>query len=196
MGLFKYSLFALALSLALPMVAEAKTNARWDKNGDGKISRSEWRGNNISFRAADRNGDGVISRAESLRAGSKISKRNNVTEANRFDRLDDNDNGWVTLSEWDGTSSVFDRLDKNNDERLSRTEFDGSTAVSANTGVTSFDRMDSNNDGRVTRSEWTGTSSTFTSLDDNDDNRLTVNEYNNLRSENIIDRVVNAVTGN
>jgi Ca2+-binding EF-hand superfamily protein len=32
-----------------------------DRNGDGVITRDEWRGNDQSFRQHDRNGDGIIS---------------------------------------------------------------------------------------------------------------------------------------
>ena len=35
-----------------------------DRNGDGVITRDEWRGNDKSFRKHDRNGDGVISAAD------------------------------------------------------------------------------------------------------------------------------------
>jgi hypothetical protein len=32
-----------------------------DRNGDGVVTRKEWRGNDRSFRNHDRNGDGVLS---------------------------------------------------------------------------------------------------------------------------------------
>jgi hypothetical protein len=32
-----------------------------DRNGDGVVTRKEWRGNDRSFRIHDRNGDGVLS---------------------------------------------------------------------------------------------------------------------------------------
>ena len=35
-----------------------------DTNGDGIITRDEWRGDDASFRKHDRNGDGVISAAD------------------------------------------------------------------------------------------------------------------------------------
>ncbi len=38
--------------------------ARLDRDGNGVITRDEWRGNDNSFRKHDRNGDGVISAAD------------------------------------------------------------------------------------------------------------------------------------
>ena len=40
-----------------------------DANGDGVITRAEWRGNDVSFRNHDWNGDGILS-GEELRPGA------------------------------------------------------------------------------------------------------------------------------
>lgn len=45
-----------------------------DKNRDGVITRSEWRGNDNSFRKQDRNNDGVLS-GDELRPGARKSGR-------------------------------------------------------------------------------------------------------------------------
>lgn len=42
-----------------------------DKNGDGVITRREWRGNDRSFRNHDRNGDGVLSGSEVRPGGGR-----------------------------------------------------------------------------------------------------------------------------
>lgn len=42
-----------------------------DTNGDGVITRREWRGNDRSFRNHDRNGDGVLSGSEVRPGGRK-----------------------------------------------------------------------------------------------------------------------------
>jgi hypothetical protein len=41
-----------------------------DRNGDGIISRREWRGNDVSFDQHDRNGDGILS-GDEVRPGAK-----------------------------------------------------------------------------------------------------------------------------
>lgn len=46
-----------------------------DRNRDGRITRSEWRGNAQAFSRRDRNGDGVLAGRE-LRARNKNARRN------------------------------------------------------------------------------------------------------------------------
>ena len=46
-----------------------------DRNGDGIITRDEWRGNDKSFRKHDRNGDGVISAADERGNGNRQYNR-------------------------------------------------------------------------------------------------------------------------
>ena len=48
-----------------------------DRNGDGVITRDEWRGNDTSFQKHDRNGDGVLSEAD------RQYGKNNRTRQNR-----------------------------------------------------------------------------------------------------------------
>lgn len=44
-----------------------------DRNGDGVITRDEWRGNDNSFRKHDRNRDGILS-GDELRGNGKGKK--------------------------------------------------------------------------------------------------------------------------
>ncbi|HYO11910.1 MAG TPA: hypothetical protein VE685_01800 [Thermoanaerobaculia bacterium] len=95
-----------------------------DRNCDGMISRSEWRGNDVSFRQHDRNGDGMLSGSELLGNGHGDDDRDDDRNRSRFDRLDRNDDGRISLDEWPGRRSAFERLDRNDDGFLSRDEFD------------------------------------------------------------------------
>ena len=105
-----------------------------DRNGDGVISRAEWRGNDQSFKNQDWNNDGILSGDEmdggSARFGRGAVNRD-ARQVERFDSLDINGNGRVELREWDGTAAAFDRLDANNDNILSRAEM---TAVVGTSG--------------------------------------------------------------
>ena len=65
-----------------------------DRDGDGVITRSEWRGNLQSFRQHDRNNDGVLS-GEEVWAAEDNSTSQELAE-------------------------IFSRADRNNDRLLSR----------------------------------------------------------------------------
>ena len=111
-----------------------------DANGDGRITRREWRGNDKSFRNHDCNHDGVLSGNE-VRPGGDCSVNppstgnphrhppstgSNSTTNERtahFRQLDVNGDGYLTLREWGGARGNFDALDRNHDGRLSFDEF-------------------------------------------------------------------------
>lgn len=99
-----------------------------DSNGDGMITRNEWRGSRQSFDVHDWNNDGVLTGAEVDEASARTGR---TVEDESFDRmesfeyLDVNNNNRIELREWHGTASAFDRLDVNNDNNLSRAEMAG-----------------------------------------------------------------------
>ena len=83
-----------------------------DRNGDGVITRAEWRGNNQSFRVHDRNRDGIIS----------ASDRHVAWPGGAVHGWDFNRNGVVSFREWRGDRQTFHWLDLNNDGLLSAFE--------------------------------------------------------------------------
>ena len=89
------------------------TLKRLDRNGDGAISRSEWRGEPALFTRLDRNRDGLLSRLD-----NHVQKR----VRQRFHGLDRNRDGIVTRAEWNGNSRSFRLKDINRDGMLSGTE--------------------------------------------------------------------------
>jgi Ca2+-binding EF-hand superfamily protein len=146
---------------------------RMDANGDGQISRNEWRGNNQSFQNFDWNNDGVLSGDEvSVGRGDGEEARNDtMSNDDRFDYLDVNGNGFVDRNEWDGGYNAFDRLDANRDRRLTRDEYD-STGRSSN-----FASVDLNRDGRIVLMEWPWSHRSFDQQDANGDGVISRNEY-------------------
>lgn len=155
---------------------------RLDANGDGRIQRSEWRGNAQSFQNFDWDNNGVLDGEEvdANRAwGDEAEGRNdNMANDDRFDYLDINGNGFVDRNEWDGGYNAFSRLDANADRRLSRDEWESTGRASNFASVdlnrdgrialaewpwshTSFDRQDTNNDGVISRGEYRGAPSTY-----------------------------------
>jgi hypothetical protein len=149
---------------------------RFDANGDGRISRNEWRGNAQSFSNFDWNNDGVLSGDEvnSNRAWNDDNegRNDNMAYDERFDYLDINGNGFVDRNEWDGGYNVFTRLDANNDRRLSRDEWE-----STNRPTNNFASVDLNRDGRIALSEWPWSHSSFDRQDTNGDGVVSRTEY-------------------
>jgi EF hand len=196
------ALFLAALCLSVAPVAVAQEQGRgntgmrfqsMDANGDGMITRDEWRGNDRSFRNHDWNGDGKLS-GDEVRPGARreprwddrdvadsIDRDDDWTAA-RFSSLDHDGNGRVTAREWHGDPELFGRLDRNRDGALTRAEFLG--------GPEDEDReerysdLDTNRDNRITRDEWHGSTAVFRALDANGDGVLTRAEA--VGSDNVV----------
>lgn len=176
----------LCVSLASSAAAQGRGNSNMrfkdlDSNGDGVISRQEWRGNDRSFRNHDWNGDGRLS-ADELRPGAQRTARwdDRDVEASieheddwtpaRFRTLDHDNDGRLSRSEWHAAAELFTRADRNRDNFLSASEF---TADADDDREDQFVDLDDNRDGRVTRAEWHGSPAVFDALDANRDGVLT-----------------------
>ncbi|HUD30113.1 MAG TPA: EF-hand domain-containing protein [Novosphingobium sp.] len=125
-----YRIILGALALVAAPVAHAQ--AGWqrgdmleaaDANGDGLVSREEYRASRgAKFARLDRNGDGAVSRDDFARlaerrpdAAQKLELL--VTEA------DANKDGKVTRAEYDAMPTpIFDKADTNGDGNLDKTE--------------------------------------------------------------------------
>ena len=175
--------FILAFA-ALPLFAtdaaaqDAARYRNWDRNNDGVITRSEWRGTARQFLDLDWNRDGVLS-------GDEVRDREWESTADDWDvdsfvALDRNNNGRISRGEWRGTVAMFRQIDRNRDNQITRGEF-----MNANTGVTDpfddaeMDSRDYNRDGFIDRSEWNGTRAMFNRLDVNRDGALSQRELAN-----------------
>jgi hypothetical protein len=148
---------------------------RIDANGDGRIQRTEWRGNAQSFQNFDWNNDGVLSgnEVDSNRAldDDEEGRTDNMAYDDRFDYLDINGNGFVDRTEWDGGYNVFTRLDSNADRRLSRDEWESTNRTS------NFANVDLNRDGRIALAEWPWSHSSFDRQDANRDGVVSRAEF-------------------
>jgi hypothetical protein len=138
----------LALPAAATMLVADAASAQWrvvqpqsqqqqstryddmDTNGDGVITRTEWRGTRQAFNDADINRDGVLSGTEVQydeqavgTAGTTVRDRRS-----RFFALDENSDGIVSRNEWDGTRAQFNQIDANRDGVLTQREYVGTTA--------------------------------------------------------------------
>jgi len=140
-----------------------------DADHDGKVTRSEWKGNDVGFAMQDANGDGVLSGAEMAPSSQPAED-----PAAAFARMDRNQDGRLAREEWTGVSDDFDRLDHNRDGKVARDEF-----LNRDQDKTRLERLfrflDKNRDGRIARTEWRG--GKFDSLDRNHDGAVSHEEF-------------------
>ena len=188
-----FVVLAAGVGLSTPVFAadqsaRAQNNGRrmrfqgMDRDGDGVITRTEWRGNSQAFRQHDRNGDGVLSGNEVWVPanqqdpffGDRNIDQRGLTAA--FRRADVNNDGVIDRGEWYGDLDTFDRVDRNNDGRINQNEFLGDN-VAGTSGTMSFDELDRNNNGVITANEWVGTRADFNALDRDDDGVISRSEY-------------------
>jgi hypothetical protein len=99
-----------------------------DYNGDGVITRGEWRSSAQAFTNADWNGDGILS-GDEVRANTATPRRRSQTDqqlrtqrTSRFRSMDRNRDGYVVRGEWTGSEEEFQALDQDYDYVLSRVE--------------------------------------------------------------------------
>jgi hypothetical protein len=163
--------------------AQAQTRfAGMDRNGDGAISRQEWRGSARSFERHDWNGDGVLSGDEVRPGGRQAGDETADHVPGRYERtlswteqgfrsLDHDANGRLDVAEWHFDSEMFRRIDRDRDGVVNLAEYLGEQWDDDRGDR--FDDLDWNNDGRVERSEWHGGAEEFRSLDRNGDGVVT-----------------------
>jgi len=146
-----------------------------DRNRNGQIEKSEWRGSPRSFAIHDWNNDGVLS-GDEVRTGaappngSLEAEDYNMSETDRFSYLDTNNNNFVERNEWDGSLDTFYQLDRNNDNRISRAELNQGRRAN-------FAALDANGDDRITLNEWGWSHRSFDQMDTNNDGVITRQEF-------------------
>jgi hypothetical protein len=166
----QYSFLLSAALLTLPLIAQDNYQ-RLDRDGDGQITRREWRGIMRDFRSRDWNRDGVLS-------GDEVSGRNSRNRSNAaaqqggraIDKLDDNQSGAVEGFEWPYNANVFHQLDTNRDSVLTQDEL-------RNINQATLRELDQNRNGQIDDSEWPGGFAQFEKLDQNNDGRVAADEY-------------------
>jgi Ca2+-binding EF-hand superfamily protein len=189
------SSIVLAAGLCLAVVSGAAAQGRgnstnaairfqaMDVNGDGVITRQEWRGNDRSFRNHDWNNDGRLS-GDEVRVGARRQNRWDDRDIQgsldyeddwtdeRFRALDHNNDGRLSRAEWHASSELFSRIDRNRDNAVSIVEFRGEANIDEDRDDR-FADLDDNRDGRLSRNEWHGSAAVFDALDANRDGTLT-----------------------
>ncbi len=187
---------ALLLTYAGSAQAQMRFRAM-DTNNDGRITRSEWQGNDRSFRVQDWNGDGVLS-GDEVRPGAQrqnwnqdwnkdgIVDNEDTQIAQRFRGFDMNSDSRVASSEWPDDQRLFARLDTNRDRFLTMQEYTTGAGfrLDAQGGPAfQFSNLDANRDGWIARNEWRMANADFNRLDANRDNRVSRFEFDNQAAQ-------------
>lgn len=113
-------------------------------DGDGRITRAEWKGNDTSFSQHDKNADGVL--------------------AGAFDGMDKDENQTVSREEWAGGFALFDRLDRDHNGVITQQEYED-REYRQMTREALFGKMDVNGNGRLEPSEWWWSRDAFALVD-------------------------------
>ena len=97
----------------------SRTFVQLDRDNDGRVTAFEWAYDAEIFRRVDRDGNRAIT-AEEFSAGDADDDRDD-----RFEDLDINRDGYLSGTEWHGSTATFEWLDQDGDRRLSRLEVVG-----------------------------------------------------------------------
>lgn len=128
-----------------------------------------------------------------LAAGTTvIAKRNEEnrhppTAAEIMAKLDQNKDGKISQSEFDGPAEHFSQLDKNSDGYISESEIPSGPPKDQQQGKKQcnkqsgsfINRLDTDNDGKVSKAEFDGPPEHFSELDQNSDGYLSSDEAPN-----------------
>jgi Ca2+-binding EF-hand superfamily protein len=92
-------------------------------------------------------------------------------------RMDADHDGKISREEWKGRSEVFNRLDRDNNGFITKDELQ---QMRRNLGQ-ALKNMDSDKDGKISMQEWQGPAEAFNRLDSNNDGFLTRDELRQNR---------------
>lgn len=163
-----------------------------DKDGDGRITRAEWNGNDTSFRQHDTNGDGVLAGLEITPSAEPLTDNEEALDdwqewwsfhqgqfdTGAFDGMDQDENQSVSRDEWAGGTALFDRLDRDHDGVITQQEYE-SREFRNMTREGLFGRLDVNQDGRLVPSEWWWSREAFALVDVDSSGFITPQELMN-----------------
>ena len=167
-----------------------------DTDGDGKIAREEWKGQEDQFDKIDADRDTRLTVEElgahlSTLAGSEAGKKGSGKPKGPntvIKNMDEDGDGTIARDEWKGPAEAYDQIDADGDNRVTakelaaiigaREQSKGGKGKKADVKnpATAVTNMDKNRDSVVARDEWTGPGKQFEMMDANRDNKLTPEE--------------------
>ena len=164
-----------------------------DADGDGRVTREEWKGEPAGFERFDRNKDGVLDAKDGgAGMGGGRPKLDGEAVKQRWQKMDRDADGKVSREEYTGDFE-FERLDLDKDGFLTEADLKGLMAAggggrpggpggpggpgAAGAGPELLRRFDHDHDGQVTREQFPGGDEQFAKLDKNGDGVLTADDF-------------------
>lgn len=152
-----------------------------DKDGDGKVTRTEFPGRPAMFERVDANKDGVLEASEVKALAGAAKKAAPAPAAaagmpgGRFKAMDKDGDGKLSKDEYQGPPAFFGRLDADKDGSLTPAEMAEAPRVMAE----ALRMMDKDGDGKISRDEFRGAPQQFDRLDADKDGFVTTEEIRN-----------------
>ena len=109
---------------------------------------------------------------ESQESGPKPNRRGYHTRPEaeeRWKKLDQDNDGRISRSEWQRNEQAFDRMDADKDGFLTKEELRSAVREFRGKHRNGLREMDADADGNISRSEWKGKEEIFNRLDANND---------------------------
>jgi len=121
---------------------------------------------------------------ESEESKAKSSRRGYHTRPDseeRWKKLDQDNDGRISRSEWQRNDQAFDRMDVDKDGFLTKEELQSTARDLRGKRRNGLREMDADADGNISRSEWKGKEEMFNRLDANNDGLLSRDELRGAR---------------
>ena len=99
----------------------------------------------------------------------------------RWKKLDQDNDGRISRSEWPRNEQGFDRMDADKDGFLTKEELRSAAREFHKKHGSRLRQMDTDADGNISRGEWKGKEGTFNRLDTNNDGLLSRDELRQAR---------------
>lgn len=169
--------FAGAQSGRIPKAASPEqVLGRMDADGNGTISREEFKGSDEAFGRMDKDENGVLTREELHTPWNRGPDPREVLR-----RMDKDENGTISREEFKGSDKAFGRMDTDENGVLTREElwsawFQGPSSEGILKG------MDADKNGTISREEFKGSDEAFGRLDKDGNGAISKDELESARA--------------